>query len=105
MSPSHKTPAELHEQTNVLRDERNRILFDFLLIDLDLSLSFVEAALDYHNDEQKRERNRANARKGYEAVQHFRNRFEITIPQQNELVAKLTKLKSALEQAGEQFEE
>ena len=104
MAPNHKSSAELGEQLHRLRDERNRVGIEFLMVDLDLSLTFADAALDDNHDEEKRERNRVSARKGYDSVVHLMNQIEIPAPQQHELEQKLRKLKSALEQVGERFE-
>ena len=105
MTSSHKSVPELQEELKALKNDRNRILVDFLLTDLDLSLTFVKMALNQIQDEEKRERHRINARKGYEAVLHLKDRFEMPTSQQQDVMAKLEKLRSALEEAGERFED
>lgn len=74
---------------------------NFLLIELEASLTFAQAALTAGNDPAKRKRHQANARKGYDTLQRFRWQFPVPALAEPEFDEKLRELKSELESLGE----
>lgn len=101
---AHKSPSELKQEQQRLREDRDRVLLDFVSVDLETSLTFRQIALNEREIEAKRKRNQINARKGYDAVVYFSKRVEIPPSVKSDFMAKLRKLKHGLEQAGERFE-
>ncbi len=90
-----------------LEKQFNRAGFGFIFTDLETSILFATLALNAGKDEEKRNRNRMNARRGYEAVLHFMNRFDVssvTTEEYAELTGRLKNLRSALEKLGERLE-
>lgn len=73
----------------------------FLDIELETSLTFAEEALTAGNDLAKRNRDRVNARKGYNTLLRFRLRFPIPPSEERKFDEKLRQLKSDLERLGE----
>lgn len=74
---------------------------NFVQIELEASLTFAEAALTAGSDVAKRERDRANARKGYDTLQRFSRQFPVPPSAERRFYEKLRQLKGALESLGE----
>jgi hypothetical protein len=79
----------------------NARLAQFLKIDVALGLTFAGIALHAIRDPKKRERNRINARKAYDAVTTFRGRTELGVDDAAQVSGDLKRLRSALESLGE----
>ncbi len=94
---------KLRRDSAVLLEESNRVGVKLLLTDVETSLTFASLALDTTNSPQKRERNRKNARRGYDAVVYFSRKLKPSQTQRRELSSLLRKLRSRLKQAGEIF--
>ncbi len=71
MQSAHKSKGELLQQKAQLLRESNRVLQEFLIIDLELSLTFAKTAQQSGCDEERKIRNQRNARRGYESVMSF----------------------------------
>jgi hypothetical protein len=74
---------------------------EFLRTELTTGLTFSKIALDETKDESKVERNRANARKAYNAVLHFMPGTSLSAAESQEIEARMAQLRSALQQLGE----
>jgi hypothetical protein len=74
---------------------------EFLRTELTTGLTFSKIALDETKDESKVERNRANARKAYNAVLHFMPGTILSAAESQEIEARMAQLRSALQQLGE----
>jgi hypothetical protein len=77
--------------------------FTFLITDLELGMTLTRIASDASEDLEKRARNRANARRAYDAVCRISHHASLDHEQRQEVDAKLAGLRSALEQLGEVF--
>ena len=86
--------AEIHNQ--LAKQGAN-----FLQIELETSLTFARAALSARADAEKRERDRVNARKGYDTILRFRGRFEPPASSRDWFDERFGQLKSALQELGE----
>ena len=82
--------------------ELNATSVNFLKIDLDTALTFTEIALGAE-DADKRERNRHNARIGYDTVLRLMGRVSLTRLDGKILREKLELLKADLVELGERF--
>lgn len=71
---------------------------DFLRVELDTAMTFAQAALGAGNDTVKRDRNRVNARKGYDTLLRLGLKFPF-VPDET----KFRELKDALELLGEKL--
>jgi hypothetical protein len=69
---------------------------EFLLVDLDTALTFLEVA-DATNSKETRTRNRQNARTAYDAVLRLLARLTPTDEERSLLDAKLAELKNRLD--------
>jgi hypothetical protein len=90
-------------KSSELKREANTAGVAFLRTELDSSLTFAQLALQA-GDEEKKSRNRANARKGYDTFMHLRERFslgDLSAAERQEMEQKLTKLEAALRRLGE----
>jgi len=74
--------------------------FDFLLIELDMGMSFARIALHADGNLDKRRRNQANARKAYDAVLRFMDYFPLSDGERQEVRQKIAKLENQLMQIG-----
>jgi hypothetical protein len=75
---------------------------EFMLIDLDLAMTFMDVAEGSRLEDTKH-RNHKNARKAYDAVLHHLEKLKPDAGQRREIDAMLARLKMRLETAGEQF--
>jgi hypothetical protein len=73
----------------------------FLTTDLDLGNTFVESAKS--GGEEKRSRNRKNARRAYDSVLHFLDEVTLTQEAEKDIRDRLAVLKSDLQSLGETF--
>lgn len=76
--------------------------FDFLRTELRTGRTFSRLARS-SRDEHKKNRNRANARKAYDAVVHFGRGANLLPDQESEIRTELEVLKAELQQLGEQI--
>lgn len=76
--------------------------FDFLRAELRTGRTFSRLART-SRDEHKKNRNRANARKAYDAVVHFARGANLLPDQESEIRTELGVLKAELQQLGEQI--
>ena len=76
--------------------------FDFLRAELHTGMTFCRLARGSH-DELKKNRNRANARKAYEAIVHFARGANLLPDQESEIRTGLEALKAELQQLGEEI--
>jgi len=91
-------------QSSELHREWKRAGIAFLKTELETALVFAEIALQSASDSQKRSRNRANARKGYDTFLHLRQYWSAAEPLAScipEMEQKLRRLQSALRALGE----
>jgi len=89
-----------------LQREWNRCGFAFIATDLETSLTFAHLALEARDNPEKRQRNRANARKGYDSIRRFMDRLDRSTIGTAELAdvdEKLLRLKSLLQELGEEL--
>ena len=77
---------------------------DFVRIELDTAETFADIALGA-SDEDKKERNRRNARKGFDTALHFLATVAPTPEEQEVITARIASVKSKLEKLGEKFEQ
>ncbi len=84
-----------------LQAQSRRMGAEFLRTELDVSLTFAEEALSAGDDSEKRERNRANARHGYDTIMRMSEKLANpdTGPDSAE---KLHRLKTLLRVLGEE---
>ena len=75
---------------------------DFLLIDLDLAMTFMDVASG-SNIQATISRNHNNARKAYDSVVHLLGKLTPDAGQREEIESKLALLKTRLEAVGQQF--
>lgn len=74
--------------------------FRMAYIDFNLFLTFVRIASAAGEVSDQRNRNKANARKAYDAISRFRHRVLLTAGQRKLVDGKLAQLGLALEQLG-----
>ena len=77
--------------------------FAFLMTDLDLAMTMAQIAAQAAQDQQKRLRNRENARRAYDAVVQLSHKAILNESEREQLNEKLGRLKSELETLGEKF--
>jgi hypothetical protein len=82
--------------------ELNRTSAEFLKTDVETALTFSSIALQ-SEDLSKKQRNRRNARKGYDTIVRLAGRIRLTSDDEEFLTEKLTRLKSELQRLGEVF--
>ena len=73
----------------------------FIRAELDTGLTLSRIALDAADNQPKRERNRVNARKAYNAILHFMPDAVMTDADLDEVREALKKLRSNLHELGE----
>jgi hypothetical protein len=81
----------------------NRTSTDFLKVDLETSLTFSALALQYKDNPEKRERNQANARRGYDTILRLAKKVVLDQQDARFISRHLRRLKSELQQLGETF--
>ncbi|HEX8924969.1 MAG TPA: hypothetical protein VF786_04215 [Terriglobales bacterium] len=94
---------KLLQDRNRMLQEGARVMLDYLNIDLDTCMTMARIASESTDDPEKRNRNRNNARRGYDAVTYFSTKLDIGDTERKQLRDKLHRLRSALEQLGEKF--
>jgi hypothetical protein len=100
--PAIKTAKTLSQQLTTTGKQLNATNADFLKIDVETALTFTGLALETDNQEKK-ERNRKNARKAYDAIIHLKGNVTFTPRQEAYMHAMIARLKNNLEQLGEKF--
>jgi hypothetical protein len=80
----------------------NQTGLEFLLLDLDVGMTFMDVAEASRIEETTR-RNHLNARKAYDAVLHLLKKLTLDVKQRQVMDAKLSLLKMRLQAAGQQF--
>ena len=75
---------------------------EFLLVDLDLAMTFMDVA-ETSRLEDTKHRSHKNARKAYDAALHLLEKLKPDAGQRRVIDAKLARLKARLEAAGQQF--
>jgi hypothetical protein len=96
----HPTAAPDHFE---LVRQTNQAGVDFLKIEVRTALTFASIALESANDAEKRNRNRANARKAYEVAMIWFYRLSLSEAEIREIEEKLRELRSALKRLGERL--
>ncbi len=76
--------------------------FEFLLIDIDAALTFMDVA-ETTNSDETRQRNFKNARHAYDTVLQLMHTAGLNAAQKKEVQERLAALRTRLEAAGEQF--
>ena len=76
---------------------------DFLRSEVDTGLTLAKIAHNANRDDRK-SRNRLNARKAYDAVVRFTPRVTLTAEETDEMKTKMEQLKSELQKLGEEFQ-
>jgi hypothetical protein len=82
--------------------ELNRTSAEFLKTDVETALTFSSIALQTE-DLSKRQRNRRNARKGYDTILRLARRVRLSTDDEQFLSEKMGRLKSELQRLGEVF--
>ncbi|MGE5113670.1 MAG: hypothetical protein ACM3JB_22635 [Acidobacteriaceae bacterium] len=90
-SPIQKA-AEIRQQTC-------NLIEDFLKVEVQVSSTFVEAALNSGSDSRKRIRNQAAARKGYDTICKYLGKYSLS--PSPDFKEALDRLKTALKDLGE----
>jgi hypothetical protein len=80
----------------------SRALLEFVLIDLDLEMTFLNVA-DSSTIAETVQRNRHNARRAYDAVLHWLPKLVLTTSEGQAIEKKLSILRLRMEAAGERF--
>ena len=86
-----------------VRDAAEQRVVEFLIVELETGLTFSRIASDSRYSD-KRDRNRANARKAYDTALGWTKRLSLNAEDSLEVGEKLKKLKAALEKLGERFD-
>ena len=81
----------------------NRTTADFLKVDLQTALTFSGIALQHGTDSVKKERNRRNARRGYDTILRLLERVSLDDHDARHLKHNLRRLKTELQELGETF--
>ena len=102
--PSFEAVSALEPPANIFKSsaELNKTGISFLKIDLDTASTFAEIALRA-DDTEKRERNRHNARVGYDTVVRLLPRVTPMRMDAEILTEKLDRLRANLLELGERF--
>jgi hypothetical protein len=91
-----------HSMVEDLHSDTNQASVEFLLMDLDLALAFMDAT-SLAGDQETMHRNHANARAAFDNVVHLLERFTPSAAQQSIIDNKLAILKLRLIAAGQRF--
>jgi hypothetical protein len=84
------------------RDELNQRSADFLKVDVETALTFSTIAMQTY-DPARKQRNRKNARKGYDTILRFMSKVPLGEEDAHYLSGRLQQLKSNLQNLGEVF--
>jgi hypothetical protein len=76
--------------------------FDFVLVDLDLGMTFMDVA-ETSRVAETTSRNQNNARRAYDAVLRLSEKLKLSPSQRQAIDAKLPVLKARLQSVGQQF--
>ena len=92
-------------RSSELRGQSHKVGVAFLKTELDTALTFVQSALQAGDDRNRRARNLANARKGYDTFLYLRGRWwsDIDLSEREEMEIKLKSVQSALMELGEKL--
>ena len=90
-------------ETERLREDFHSSLAEFLLIDLDLGLTFANMARQWSHDEARKTRLIRESRKAYDAVVRYFATARLNKPTEGEIRNRLDSLKLQLEGLGETF--
>jgi hypothetical protein len=110
--PSTKDPSEAFsfaakrptvDELLSVSAQLNRTSTDFLKVDLETALTFSSIALQSLDDPIKRQRNRRNARRGYDVIVRLMVRVSLTEDDARHIDLNLQRLKRELQQLGETF--
>jgi hypothetical protein len=93
--------AEIN-QIHDTRDELDRKSADFLKVDIETALTFSRIALQ-SNDPDRKQRNRKNARKGYDTILRFLPKVPLETEDRDYLSTQMQELKANLQNLGEEF--
>jgi hypothetical protein len=100
-NPSEQNPFDNWTVSERFHDP-NQTGVQFLLVDLDLAMTFMDVA-ETSRLEDTKHRNHKNARKAYDAVLQHLEKLKPDAGQRRVIDAKLARLKTRLEAAGQQF--
>jgi hypothetical protein len=92
----------LSEQLTDTGRQLNATHADFLRVDVETALTFSGLALETDNNE-KRQRNRKNARKAYDTILRLGKNVTLTPAQAKHMQEKISRLKRELELLGDKF--
>jgi hypothetical protein len=101
-----RTPAENIARSSELQHEFNAAGLAFLKTEVDTSMTFAQLALGAGTDSEKKTRNQANAREGYNTILRLSERFPpkmMSEPDRQQFELRLKELRAALEGLGEQL--
>lgn len=93
----------MSDQESDRLERLERAGFSFLMTDLELGLTLTRVASSAREASEKRNRNRTNARRAYDAVWRISRHAFLNSDERQEVTEKLSELKAALEQLGEVF--
>jgi hypothetical protein len=99
-----KSPRENIVRASELQREAEQGGLDFMRTELSTALTFAQLAINADAASQKRARNQANARKAYDTLVHWRERFctnETMREGIHDLEPEFEQLRNALLQLGE----
>jgi len=82
-----------------LREESNKVGAEFLVIELDTALTFLDVA-ETTTSEESRIRNRKNAEVAYKTALRMAPRVMLVAPQKEAVNERIAKIKSRLEKLG-----
>ncbi len=85
----------------LLLKEQDRVLLDFLNVDLDTSMTMLGIASDPNSSSERKERNKYNARRAYDAISYFLAKVSSDNPERQKVTERLRLLRSSLERLGE----
>jgi len=91
---------QLSEDSKKLKKQVETTQADFVLTEVSASTTFAQVALDA-DDPEKRERNRKNARKGYDTARRFSHTPALRGPGLQEFNMGMARLEKMLRRLGE----
>jgi hypothetical protein len=97
-----RDPEDIEQSLAALVNRVYRNSAQFLKTDAETALTFSSIALQTDNPD-KRERNRRNARKGYDTILRLASQTRLSSDDEKFLSEKLGRLKSELKQLGEEL--
>jgi hypothetical protein len=86
-----------------LQEEMSRNGVEFLFTELELSLTFASIAAAGMDEPERRARNTANSRKGYDILLMIGDRIRMDKEDEERLKSGLKRLKARLVELGEEF--